>query len=314
MQSILSQQGDFGKKYMSHNSEEKSLRGVMKYEEPMSKHTSWHVGGPADRFYIPADVEDLCHFLSQLPEEEPLTWIGLGSNVLVRDGGIRGTVVTVKNVLNELTVIAPGKIRAGAGLACAKVARFAAKSGFGGADFLVGIPGTMGGALAMNAGAFGGETWDIVVGVETVNRHGERFRREKTEYQIDYRSVKSLQREWFLSAELQLQVRRQDKGENTIRELLAKRAETQPMGEASCGSVFRNPEGDYAARLIEASGLKGTCIGKACVSTKHANFIINLGGANAGDIEALIKLVKETVKVKQSVLLREEVQIIGDRT
>ena len=285
----------------------------MKYDEPMSRYTSWRVGGPADHLYIPADVDDLCHFLARLPAVEPLTWIGLGSNILVRDGGIRGTVVTVKNVLNELVVTGSGKLRVGAGLACAKVARFAGKSGFTGADFLVGIPGTMGGALAMNAGAFGGETWDIVGSVETVNRRGERFHREKSHYQIGYRSVRPLSDEWFLSADLILQTHRDDAGEDRIRELLAKRSETQPMGEASCGSVFRNPEGDHAARLIEASDLKGKRIGNAHVSEKHANFIINSGGATAADIEELIQLIKETVKEKQNVLLQEEVLIIGDK-
>ena len=286
----------------------------MKHDEPMSRHSSWHVGGPADRFYIPADVDDLCLFLSRLSEDEPLIWIGLGSNVLVRDGGIRGTVVCVKNVLNEFTVIAPGRLRVGAGLPCAKVARFAVKSGLAGADFLAGIPGTMGGALAMNAGAFGGETWDIVVAVETVNRRGERFLRDKADYRIGYRSVQPPAEEWFISAELHLREHRDGASGNNIRELLARRAQTQPLGEASCGSVFRNPEGDHAARLIEASGLKGRQVGKAYVSDKHANFIINPNGASAADIEELIMLVKDTVKARQGVLLQEEVKIIGDRT
>ena len=299
---------------MTHASEDNLLKGTLKYDEPMSRHTSWHVGGPADRFYVPEDVEDLCRFLSLLPEQESLTWIGLGSNVLVRDGGIRGTVVCVKNVLDELTVIVPGKLKVGAGLPCVKVARFASTSGLAGADFLAGIPGTMGGALAMNAGAFGGETWDIVVCVETVNRRGIRFVRDKSDYQIGYRSVEPHREEWFISAELSLAEGRNDAGENNIRELLARRAETQPMGVSSCGSVFRNPEGDYAARLIEASGLKGEQVGMACVSMKHANFIINTGGASAGEIEQLIGRVRETVQAKQGVLLKEEVRIIGEKT
>lgn len=298
---------------MTYIQGEHPLKGVMKYAEPMTAHTSWHVGGIADRFYIPADTDDLCRFLSIQDDEEPLMWVGMGSNLLVRDGGIRGTVICVKNVLNELSITAPGIIKSGAGVPCAKVARFAAKSGLTGADFLVGIPGTMGGALAMNAGAFGGETWNIVTEVETVNRKGERFLRRKADYEIGYRSVSFADDEWFLYAMLVLQENRDDSGEETIRELLARRAETQPMGQSSCGSVFRNPEGDFAARLIEASGLKGTFVGKACVSSKHANFIINTGGASAKDIEELIIRVKETVKVKQNVLLEEEVKITGDR-
>ena len=313
MRIVMNQQYASGGNDMTQDNEAKSLRGVIKYDEPMSRHTSWRVGGPADRFYVPADVEDLCLFLSRLPNDEPLTWIGLGSNVLVRDGGVRGTVVCVKNVLNEFTVIGPGRLRVGAGLPCAKVARFAVKSGLAGAEFLAGVPGTMGGALAMNAGAFGGETWDIVAAVETVNRRGEKFSRVKADYRIGYRSVRASAEEWFISAELHLLEGGNDAGENNIRELLARRARTQPMGEASCGSVFRNPEGDHAARLIEASGLKGVHVGKACVSDKHANFIINTGGASAADIEELIMLVKDTVRAKQGVLLREEVKILGDR-
>jgi len=181
-----------------------ALRGNLLLDEPMSKHTSWRIGGPADRYYQPADIEDLAQFLSQLPETEPLFWLGLGSNLLVRDGGIRGTVIATSGVVSGLSQLDESTVRAGAGVACAKVARFCARAGLSGANFLAGIPGTMGGALAMNAGAFGGETWDVVAAVETVDRHGQLHRRTPKEFEIAYRHVGGLHGEWFMAADLQL--------------------------------------------------------------------------------------------------------------
>lgn len=295
------------------NSEEQSaLRGVLKHQEPMSRHTSWRVGGPADLYYTPADLDDLALFLRMRAEDEPITWIGLGSNLLVRDGGIRGAVVAVAGVLNELTHQGEGKIKAGAGVSCAKVARYAADLGLQGAEFFAGIPGTVGGALAMNAGAFGSETWDIVTVAETINRRGERRELGRAELEIAYRSVKLSADEWFLSAQLHLASDGDSQARERIRELLAKRAQSQPMGESSCGSVFRNPEGDYAARLIEACGLKGMSIGKATVSEKHANFIINKGGSSAEEIEQLIRYVQRVVADKTGTQLKPEVRIIGE--
>ena len=198
-------------------------------------------------------------------------------------------------------------------MACAKVARFCARAGLGGSNFLAGIPGTMGGALAMNAGAFGGETWDVVAAVETVDRHGRLYRRTPDELEIAYRHVSGPQGEWFLAAELQLDtVASADELLAEIKSLLNKRGETQPTQLPNAGSVFRNPEGDHAARLIEACGLKGQCEGTACVSDKHANFIINTGGATASDVETLIERVAATVMDKQGVRLQREVHIMGE--
>jgi UDP-N-acetylmuramate dehydrogenase len=285
----------------------------MKYNEPLSRHTSWRVGGPADRFYIPRDVEDLKTFLAGLPADEPLTLIGLGSNLLVRDAGIRGTVVAMKNVMDDLCGDGPDGIRAGAGVSCARLARHAVKAGLTGAEFLIGIPGTFGGALAMNAGAFGSETWDIVTDVETINRSGETRERTRRDYRIGYRSVTGPGGEWFLSGRIGLEADENDTGANTLRELLARRGQTQPIGQASCGSVFRNPAPDQpAAKLIESAGLKGMSFGKARVSTKHANFIINTGGASARDVESLIRLVQEKVHEKYKITLVPEVHFIGD--
>lgn len=289
-----------------------ALRGELRRDAPLSTLTSWRVGGRADCLYRPADVEDLSVFLAGLPEQEPITWLGLGSNVLIRDGGVRGTVIAPHAALSELHLIGASRVSAQVGVPCAKVARFCAKSGLAGAEFLAGIPGTIGGALAMNAGAFGGETWERVVAVETIDRRGERRRRGPGDYQIGYRSVTGPSGEWFIAAEFQLEPGDPELSLTRIRELIARRGATQPTGLPSCGSVFRNPEGDHAGRLIEAAGLKGHRVGGACVSDKHANFIINLDQATAADIEALIDHVRATVRQRFGVELRPEVRIIGE--
>jgi UDP-N-acetylmuramate dehydrogenase len=288
------------------------VRGKMAFDEPMSKHTSWRVGGLADCYYQPADIEDLATLLSQLAIDEPITWIGLGSNLLVRDGGIRGTVIATSGVLNGLQRLQGNKVRAEAGVSCAKVARFCAREGLTGAEFLAGIPGTMGGALAMNAGAFGGETWEIVSAVETLQRNGQRYERLPDEYEVGYRSVRGPENEWFVAAELDLKPGDTTAAQARIKELLAKRSDSQPIQIPNAGSVFRNPPGDHAARLIEAAGLKGLCIGGACVSEKHANFIVNTGKAKAADIEALINQVAHEVELKHGVRLEREVRIVGE--
>ncbi|SMF93792.1 UDP-N-acetylmuramate dehydrogenase [Methylomagnum ishizawai] len=288
-----------------------ALRGELRLHEPMAEHTSWRVGGPAERFYLPADLDDLVMFLGQLPPDEPLFWVGLGSNLLVRDGGIRGTVICTRNRLKNLRALAEDRIYVEAGVPCGHVAKFCAERQLDGAEFLAGIPGTLGGALAMNAGAFGGETWPWVERVVTLDRHGTLRRRTPTDYTVGYRSVRGPAGEWFVAAELKL-VRNEDSaGRDKIKALLARRNETQPTNLPSCGSVFRNPEGDFAARLIEAVGLKGFRIGGACVSEKHANFIINTGAATAADIEALVLHVRDTVRQQQGRELIPEVKIVG---
>lgn len=291
-----------------------TLRGTMFSNEPMSKHTAWGVGGVAQRLYVPADLDDLSAFLRSASLDEPLLWVGLGSNLLVRDGGLKGTVILTTGLLDELVLVDEETLRASAGIACAKVARFCAKRGLVGGEFLAGIPGTLGGALAMNAGAFGGETWEIVKRVRSVDRCGTFKWRHPDAYVVGYREVKPPAGEWFVAAELGL--RRGDTGraQARIRELLRRRGETQPIGRRSCGSVFRNPHGDYAARLIEASGLKGLRVGGACVSDKHANFILNLGDATAADMEAVIETVRQRVERDHGVRLVSEVHIVGERT
>ena len=287
-------------------------RGELKINEPMSQHTSWRAGGEARRFYKPADLADLRDFLSELDPQEPLLWVGLGSNLLVRDGGFPGTVILTLGVLTEMEWLDDVSLRAGAGVTCAKVARVTAKQGLTGAEFLAGIPGSLGGALAMNAGAFGGETWNYVAAVETIDRLGRLHRRLPEEYRVAYRTVEGVADEWFVAARLALQHGDAAAAQENIRGLLAKRSATQPTNRYSCGSVFRNPPGDHAARLIESAGLKGKTLGGAQVSDKHANFIINTGEASAADIETLVNQVQGRVEQLYGVRLETEVRIVGE--
>ena len=278
----------------------------------MSRHTSWHVGGPAEVFFNPRDRTDLTAFLRMLPADVPIYWVGLGSNLLVRDGGMPGVVISTHGALDRLERINQTSIYVEAGVPCARIAKQCVKWGLGPAEFFAGIPGTMGGALAMNAGAFGGETWQHVLEVETIDRTGKQHTRPSSDYEVGYRYVVlPAQDEWFLSAKLTFE-HKPGVNESQVRELLAKRKAAQPIGEWSCGSVFANPPQDHAARLIEASKLKGYRIGDASVSEKHANFIINHGQAKAADIEELIAHVQETVERLHGVLMRPEVRIVGE--
>ena len=290
---------------------ELKLRGVISVDEPLSRHTTWRVGGPARLFYQPADSADLIMFLQQLADDEPLLWLGLGSNLLVRDGGFPGTVIATQGCLMEIALTGDKSIRVEAGLPSAQVARFATRNSLAGIEFLAGIPGTLGGALAMNAGAFGGEIWQRVAWVETVDRFGQLHQRQRCEFEIGYREVKGVDGEWFLAAHLVLERGDSEETVAHIRQLLDRRAATQPTHKPSCGSVFRNPEGDHAARLIEVAGLKGRQIGGAEVSEKHANFIINNGEATAADIEALIALVQCEVERQSGIHLKTEVHRVG---
>ncbi len=294
----------------------------------MSRFTSWRVGGPVDRLYHPSNREDLCAFLKTLPPKEPVYFIGLGSNLLVRDGGIRGTVIHMHAALNEIRIeerrherrpnqgpSRMGVVYAEAGVASPKVARFAASHDLIDAEFLAGIPGTVGGALAMNAGCYGHETWSYVSQVLTVNRHGEVFKRSPKEYRVAYRHVESDDHrdEWFLAAWFLFPRGDGQASREEIKRLLDRRMASQPLNQPNAGSVFRNPPGDHAARLIESCGLKGFRMGGAQISEKHANFIVNLGEAKASDIEDLIETVQTRVAARTGVQLQREVKIIGEK-
>ena len=287
------------------------LRGELREHEPLARHTSWRVGGPARRFYRPADADYLVAFLRQLDPSEPVFWLGLGSNLLVPDAGFQGTVIQTQGSLTRMEQRGDTGLYAESGVACAKLARYAARQGLVGAEFLAGIPGTLGGALAMNAGAWGGETWSQVAGVRTIDRHGQVRARSPADFTVGYREVKGPEGEWFLDALLELAPGDGEAGMGRIRELLEQRARTQPTGLPSCGSVFRNPPGDHAARLIESIGLKGYRLGGAQVSEKHANFIINTGAASARDIGSLIEHVRREVERQTGVRLVPEVRMVG---
>lgn len=295
-------------------------RGRLLSDEPMAKHVSWRAGGHADRAYVPADLEDLAAFLRSRPADEAVCFVGLGSNLLVRDGGFRGTVVLMHSTHGSIS-LKDGRVVAAAGVAAPKVARFAATHALAGAEFLAGIPGTVGGALAMNAGCYGSETWEFVESVRTLDRHGELHDRSRDAFDIGYRHCApkpdAARDEWFVEATFRFGAGDAAAARLRIRELLARRIASQPLGLPNAGSVFRNPEGDFAARLIEAAGLKGFAMGGARVSEKHANFIVNPDhgtpeGATASDIENLIMHVRATVQQRFGVELMPEVRIIGE--
>jgi UDP-N-acetylmuramate dehydrogenase len=325
------------------------LAGELRLDEPMHRHTTWRTGGPAQRAYFPSDLQDLARFLRALPAGEPVQCVGLGSNLLVRDGGVRGTIVFTHGALKEVALSEHEEgfplLYAQAGVAAPKVARFAATHGLRRAEFLTGIPGTVGGALAMNAGCYGSETWDIVHMVLMLTRAGEIKRRHPDEFEVSYRHVAlrgggkrvegsagappgspafgspasgsslltASTQEFFAAAWFRLTPGDGDESRRAIKDLLQRRIASQPLGEPNAGSVFRNPPGDYAARLIESCGLKGFAIGGAVVSRKHSNFIVNSGAATSADIEALIAHVQVTVQARCGVLLEREVRIIGER-
>lgn len=305
-----------------------ALRGHFLYNEPMKNYVSWRAGGAAQRIYVPTDLEDLIWLIRSIPAHEDVHMVGLGSNLLVRDGGVAGVVILLHGVLKKLAIesrthgLPPAPmdadtalIYAQAGVATPKLARFAANHDLIGGEFWAGIPGTVGGALAMNAGCHGSETWDTLVQVLTLDRQGQLNERRPEEYVTGYRHValKHGQQEWFIGGWFRLVRGDGAASRETIKALLKKRIVSQPLNLPNAGSVFRNPPGDYAARLIEACGLKGFRIGGAQVSAKHANFIVNAGNATATDIERLIEHVEGTVEARTNVRLIREVRIIGAR-
>ena len=281
-------------------------------DEPMSAHTSWRIGGLADLFYQPVCMEELSRFLAEQDPKINIYWVGLGSNILVRDGGIRGLVICTRHLPRKIERISEYQVKVSAGVPCTSLARKCVRWKLGSAAFFAGIPGTFGGALAMNAGAYGGETWDFVDTVETINRSGEMHSRTVADFKVGYRSVSGPIDEWYLGALLEFETDNND-DLSSISELMRNRSSTQPLGKRSCGSVFRNPRDGFAAQLIEAVGLKGARIGDAVVSEKHANFIINHGSASADDVERLIRLIRQRVEADCGVTLELEVQILGEK-
>jgi UDP-N-acetylmuramate dehydrogenase len=299
------------------------VRGRLLLDEPMARHTSWRVGGPADRFFEPADREDLIEFVKALPADQPVLWLGLGSNLLVRDGGFRGTVICLHNALDALRLEPTdvsrltshaSRLYAEAGVHCARLAKFAQAQKLAGLGFMAGIPGTVGGALAMNAGAWGGETWPRVAEAELLLRGGGTTWIGRDAVHYRYRHIElPANALGFLAARFEVEPDPEGEHARYTRASLAQRKATQPVGKPSAGSTFRNPPDDHAARLIEACGLKGCRIGGAEVSTQHANFIITAPGARAADVEALITHLALTVKAQTGVELITEVRIVGEQ-
>ncbi|MCH9646438.1 MAG: UDP-N-acetylmuramate dehydrogenase [Proteobacteria bacterium] len=280
------------------------LINVLKQCEPMASHCSLRAGGIAQNFFMPVSIQALIEFLQV--NTKPILLVGLGSNLLIRDSGFQGVVIKLTQL--KSLQFNRNHIMAEAGVTLAKLSRFTQENNLSGAEFLSAIPGTVGGALAMNAGAFGSEFWQFVKCVHTINAFGEIFERQPTDFDIGYRHVKPTHpNEYFIAAELTFN---QAPSNQNIQQLLQKRNATQPVGLPSCGSVFKNPDQHYAAELIENSQLKGFCIGGACVSDKHANYIINHNNASATDIENLILHIQQTVKSNFKIDLETELKII----
>ncbi|MCP4473203.1 MAG: UDP-N-acetylmuramate dehydrogenase [Gammaproteobacteria bacterium] len=286
-------------------------QGEVIHHMPLTSYTTWRAGGAAERLYPLTNLSSLATFLRKLPPQEKITWLGLGSNTLVRDGGIAGTTVINRGGVTRLEQLDGQTIYANAATPCGRLARFAAQRNLGGVEFLAGIPGTVGGALRMNAGCFGGEIWQWVAKVVMITRHGEFSIWPASAFKVSYRQVVMPEEYWFTGCYFHLESKDKKESLKLIRDIIAKRNASQPTSLPSCGSVFRNPPGDFAARLIDQCGLKGYRIGGAMVSPKHANFIVNSGGASASEIEQLIEHVAEVVETKMAVKLEKEVKIIG---
>ena len=287
------------------------LHGKLRADEAMAAHTSWSIGGVADIYYEPSDRDDLCHFLRLLPATVAVTMVGRGSNLLVRDGGIRGAVVQTTNCLAGIRLDGAA-VWVESGVPCAKLARFCAMAGLTGLEFMSGIPGTVGGALAMNAGAYGGETWQHVLSVEMVDRQGNGHSYEASSFAVGYRQVAIEPGQWFAAAIMKLRRDDPDACRERIRQMLKRRGAEQPIGEYSCGSVFSNPPGHKAAKLIDQCGLRGFRYGNAYVSPQHANFILHDGAATAADVEGLMQHMVAVVQAATGVSLQAEVRIVGE--
>ncbi|MEE9446870.1 MAG: UDP-N-acetylmuramate dehydrogenase [Arenicellales bacterium] len=297
-----------------HRSLESHLDGIEGHilrDEPMDKHTSWRVGGAADLFFIPQDKVSLVQLMCQLPGNVPVYWIGLGSNLLVRDAGVEGMVICTLKGLGVLEQVKADTVYAQAGVTSAKVAKFCARHGLEGAEFLAGIPGSFGGAVAMNAGAYDGDTWSLITRIECLDRDGNLSWFNKSEIEYQYRHVNLPKQNWIVGAEIKLKPIKGLDLLRRIRELLKTRAASQPVQSANAGSVFKNPKNEYAAKLLDEAGMKGQSVGGAEFSEKHANFIINKGEASAADIEYLMQLGQAEVFKQSGIQLEPEVRIIG---
>ena len=291
---------------------QKMLKGRLREDVSLKDYNTWKIGGKAEYFFEPSDIKDLKLFL-ELLQNTPITFLGNGSNVLIRDGGISGCVICLKNTLNNYFVKDEEYIFE-AGLSCMKMAQITARENYEGLEHLCGIPGSLGGALAMNAGCYGGNIWDHVLTVSLINNDGEIIKKNKNDFIIGYRNTSLKENNFFISAVFKLRKNKLKNSLEKIKEFLQDRRSKQPTGLLSCGSVFKNPKNLYAAKLIESIGLKGYKIGGACISEKHANFIISDKSTKSIDIEKLINFTQKEVFKKKEVILETEVKFIGNKS
>jgi UDP-N-acetylmuramate dehydrogenase len=285
------------------------FRGNISISEPLARFTTFKIGGPADYYLEPKDREDLINLIKYLKEiKYPYLIIGNGSNVLISDEGIRGAAINLEFGFTKIQ-INKNNVFAEAGIRLSKLVDVCIENSLVGMENLAGIPGTLGGAILMNAGAYGGEISNFIKTVEVVDDVEFKFL-TKEECGFTYRKS-SLERKIILSAEFELPFGDKAKARERRKELLIKRNQSQPVDVPNAGSIFKNPVGNYAGRLIEQAGLKGLTIGGAKVSEKHANFIVNFNNASANDVIELMKVIQETVFNKFGILLEPEIKMIG---
>jgi len=278
-------------------------------DEPLARHTTLGVGGPADWFFQPHDKQALAQAMRLLPQDMPRLPLGRGSNMLVRDGGFRGIVIDMGRL--QTVRLEGRRLYAEAGVRMSRVARLCAEHGLSGLEFLATVPGDIGGGIAMNAGAFGQEMADCLQQVEILDRAGAMARLSKRELDMGYRRTRLPAGALVVAGYFELQPAEPEAIRQRMRAFRDKRGQSQPLAWPNCGSVFKNPPGDHAARLIEAAGLKGVRMGGARISAQHANFIINEGDATAADVLALIERARQEVWRQMGVRLETEVRVIG---
>jgi len=291
---------------------EKKIKGKLRKNVSLKGYNTWKIGGNAELFFEPLDVNDLQNFLL-LQNDLDITFLGNGSNVLVRDGGIKGCVICLKNSLKNYKILKNGEFIFEAGLSCMKIAQITAKENFTGLEFLCGIPGSLGGALVMNAGCYGGNIWENISTVNIIDKNGNISCRNKKEFDIGYRNVNIKENNYFISANFILQKNKLSNSMEKIKEYLEDRRAKQPTGLPSCGSVFKNPDNAHAANLIDSLDLKGYKIGGAYISEKHANFIISEKNTQSDDIEKLIDFIQKKVYQEKNIFLETEVKFIGNK-
>jgi UDP-N-acetylmuramate dehydrogenase len=290
----------------------------VKISEPLARYTSMKVGGPADFFIEVKNTAALTGVLRTLIRYRTIFFLlGNGSNVLISDRGVRGAVIHLAGAFKQAEWRQEDEIvwvRVGAAFAVTQLVREAARKGCGGLEFAEGIPGTIGGALFMNAGAYGSEFEKVIDRVDGFTREGEPIRLSRDEMTFSYRDAHLPA--GMVVTEVQLRLRQEDSAKVTsrVRDLVTKRKSSQPSGYPNSGSMFRNPPGDFAGRLIEAAGLKGKKIGHAQISQRHGNFIVNLGGAKGADVRQLMELARNEVRARFGVELEPEVRLLGDWT